>query len=196
MICCRSNFSSWKRQKEASTSSHAATGPLGCSVCLTMACYLRSGLLLQRPSSSPAISVSGTFGMLCDWNLDCTVHPFPLSVLKIEEKKIVIKLSHVFKLSQPCINNRFNDAIAPHGCRMPMWWHRCRKNLRAWSPEGKVGARQRGTEEGTSVSHSYSEGWFNEKVTHNTGNWNAALVVLHPFDQPTWDMEMLKILFI
>lgn len=47
-----------------------------------------------------------------------------------------------------------------------------------------------------SQSHSYSQGWFHEKVTHNTGGWNAALVVLHPFDQPTWDTEMLKILII
>lgn len=112
-------------------------------------------------------------------------------------------MSHVFKLSQPCINNRFNDAVAPHGCRINVvgvgriWGH---DPLRVRWVQGSGG--QRRVVLGLvwvhfSQSHSYSEGWFNEKVTHSTGDWNAALVVvLHPFDQPTWDMEMLKILII
>lgn len=58
MRCCRRRFSSWKRQKEALTSSHAATGPSACSDSLTTACFLRSGLRLQRPSSWPVTSVS------------------------------------------------------------------------------------------------------------------------------------------
>ena len=58
MSCCRRSFSSWKRQKEALTSSHAATGPSACSDSLTTTCFLRSGLRLQRPSSWPVTSVS------------------------------------------------------------------------------------------------------------------------------------------
>ncbi len=58
MSSYRSSFSSWKRQKEALTSSHAATRPSVCSGCLTTACFLKSGLRLQRPSSSPVTSVS------------------------------------------------------------------------------------------------------------------------------------------
>lgn len=59
MSCYRSIFSSWKRQKEALTSSHAATRPSVCSDSQTTAWFLKSGLRLRRPSSSPVTSVSG-----------------------------------------------------------------------------------------------------------------------------------------
>lgn len=105
MSCCRSNFSSWKRQREASTSSRAATGPSGCSVCLTTACFLRSGLQLQRPSSSPVISVSGIFR--CDWNLHCclswlVLSPFLFLFWKLNPK-IVRELWVMFPSCYNCV---------------------------------------------------------------------------------------------
>lgn len=105
MSCYRSNFSSWKRQREASTSSRAATGPSGCSVCLTTACFLRSGLQLQRPSSSPVISVSGIFR--CDWNLYCclswlVLSPFLFLFWKLNPK-IVIELWVMFPSCYNCV---------------------------------------------------------------------------------------------
>lgn len=116
MSCYRSNFSSWKRRREALTSSRAATGPSGCSVCPTTACFFRSGLQLQRPSSSPVISVSGIFR--CDWNLYrrlswLALSPFLFLFWKLNSKNSHWALSHASKLLQLRRNDRFNDAVPP-----------------------------------------------------------------------------------
>lgn len=58
MSCYRSSSFSWRRRRGASTSLPAATGASVCSDDLTTASSLKSGLLLQRPSSSLVTSVS------------------------------------------------------------------------------------------------------------------------------------------
>lgn len=67
MSCCRSSSCSWRRQKEALTSSHAATRPSVCSGCPTTPCPLLSGLRLLRPSSSPVTSVSSLRRSVSSW---------------------------------------------------------------------------------------------------------------------------------
>lgn len=67
MSCYRSSFSSWKRQKEGLTCSHAAIRPSVCSDGLTTACSLKSGLRLQRLSSSLATSVSSLKRTASSW---------------------------------------------------------------------------------------------------------------------------------
>lgn len=67
MSCCRSSFPSWRRQRAALTSSRAATRPLVCSDVLTTACPLKSGLRLQRLSSSLVTSVSSLRRAVSSW---------------------------------------------------------------------------------------------------------------------------------
>lgn len=139
MSCYRSNFSGWKRQREASTSSRAATGPSGCSVCLTTACFLRSGLQLQRPSSSPVISVSGIFR--CDWNLyRClswlVLSPFLFLFWKLNPK-IIIELWVMFPSCYNCVETAGLMTLLLCACHISVWLHGRRKNLCS-------GARQRG----------------------------------------------------
>lgn len=182
MSCYRSNFSSWKRQREASTSSRAATGPSGCSVCLTTACFLRSGRQLQRPSSSPVISVSGIFR--CDWNLyRClswlVLSPFSLSVRKIEPKNNHWAVSHVSKLLQLCRNDRFDDAVAL--CVLYI-------SVMAWSAEESVLGCEAGG--GGSVPCQVTHPSPGTYVQHR-----MYVVVSHHFEL-LWDMETLKILII
>lgn len=74
MSCYRSNFSCWKRLREALTSSHAVIIPSVCSEGLTTACILKNGLQLQKPSSLQATSVSSlrrTVRSVCDTRVLC-----------------------------------------------------------------------------------------------------------------------------
>lgn len=178
MSCYRSTFPSWKRQREASTSSRAATGPSGCSVCLTTACFLRSGLQLQRLSSSPVISVSGIFR--CDWNLYCCLSwlilsPFLFLFWKLNPK-IVIELWVVFP-SYNCVD-RFKDAVALCACHISVWWHGWRKNL----CEAAGGPR---------ICAVPSKAPLSRHV--RTTSYVVYVVVSHHFEL-LWDMETLKIL--
>lgn len=86
MSCYRSNFSCWKRLREALTSSHAVIIPSVCSEGLTTACILKNGLQLQKPSSLQATSVSSlrrTVCSVCDTRVLCMWYPslFPLSLV-------------------------------------------------------------------------------------------------------------------
>lgn len=89
----KSGSSSWKRQREALTSSHAVTGPLVCSDSPTTACSLRSGLRLPRLFSSLETSVSSL-----RWTACCMTPVSYLDCLKFT------KLYHMVYV-QKCNNN-------------------------------------------------------------------------------------------